>query len=368
MPASAGVVGASRIANFNGGAFTATSLHHAAHIVAQGTATTPVAGTGNVTITDTQFPFPYDYCIRNGNQTISTFTASDWFTSTADRAAFIVVKGDLTFSSANITFTPSVRKLMVVLVVQGAITFNSTIMSMTARGGSHPSINMTGATGGFDVLDQIIPGYSYFERIGYAGGAGAVGRSSAGDTAGAPGGSGASTAVQSGGGGGGGMATATFGALSGTGAQGTAFGGGAGGGGRRYTANASSAINATANGGSGGNAIGDGPVAGGAGNPGGTGLNGGGTGSTGTGGTMVIFAHGGVSGSYQAVSRGSTGGTADTPGGGSGGGIFVLISKTSIGNPTNFDVSGSAGPSSWGGPLGGYGGDGWIRAVGWSVW
>lgn len=363
MPASAGVVSASRLPSFNGGAFTATSIYQAAQIVAQGTATTPVAGTGNITITDSQFPFPYDYHIRNGNQTISSFTATDWFTNTADRAAFIIVKGNLSFSSSGITFIPPVRKLMTVILVTGSITYNSTTFSMSSRGATHASMNLANASGGFRVIDQTVNGTTMI--INYAGGTGGIGRSSSGDTAGASGGTGSN----SGGGGGGGMATATSGALSGVGARGTAFGGGAGGGGRRYSASASSAIDAVANGGKGGDAIGAGPVGGGGGNPGGTGLNGGGTGATGTGGTLVMFVLKGSTGVGSFTAQGANGGTADTPGGGSGGGYIGVIAKNAI--VTSYgtiNTNGGTGPSSWGGPSGGSGGSGTISIQSVTFW
>lgn len=353
-------------------AFTAGNVSYPS-VAALGRAMALAAGTyagnatagGTLTI-DGKSLGSYDYAIKSGNQTVSSFTLSNWFTTTQDsRAAFVAVDGNLTINSG-ITFTPSVRKLFTVIYVKGDLVVNGTI-SMTARGANHSASgsNITAQdikcdvqaySGG--VTDPIIP------AAGAAGGVavGPAGGAQGNYVNGNNGGAGANG--QSGGGASGGT---TEGATSGAGAAGTSFSGGPAGGGSRYFTTAPSGA---ANGGAGGNAalgsgVGNRSASGGAGNPGGSNAIGGSGGSyyaadSGTGGTLIIIVEGTISGTGIIESKGSRGGSVNYggAGGGSGGGAVTIICGT---DAATYTLDTSGGQAGYGGnnvPGNGQGGTG----------
>lgn len=364
MPLSFGAGRATRNAGgFFGGPLRAQSIGSAAQIMqSAGETITPKSG-GTLTINDISLG-SYDYIVRNGSQTISSFNASDWFTSTEDtRSAWIVVNGNMTINSGQ-TFIPSVRKLFTVIYVNGNLTVNGSI-SMTARGANHSG---TGNSGGATTAGaiRIINGtYSSITNPqipatgGSAGAGGIGGAATVGGTGGA-----ATSGGTGGGGGGGGGNNGTGGA----GVAGTSFSAGGGGGG----ANDGVAGAAVINGGKGGNAqVGfNANSCGGAGNPGGDGNlaayagTGTSTPESGTGGVLIIFCNGAVSGSGSITSNGSRGGGGGNTiaGGGSGGGSVTLLYTS--GTPPTITANGGAGNNgNTANPNGGSGGAGTARAL-----
>lgn len=305
--------------SFNGGNVTTDSLYSLTVDMSSTTTNVSPTSGGTLTVNGNSLG-SYDYTIKNGNQTVSSFTASDWFTSTADtRSAFIVVNGNLTINSGQ-TFIPSVRKLFTCIYVSGDLTLNGSI-SMSARGANHSG---TGNSGGLTTEQniRIINGtYSSVSNPQIpalsTGGAGA-----------------------SGGGGNGGA--------GGSGTNGTCFTGGTGGGGL------SAATSRGGQGGSGGSGSNQ-TYAGGAGNPGGPRVannppynNDGGTG---TGGTLIIFVKGTLYGSGSFTSVGAAGGNSGPidpaphyayGGGGSGGGTINIIASADS-STTTMSATGGAG-------------------------
>lgn len=329
-----------------------------------GQTSSPQAG-GTLTINSANLG-SYDYSIRKGSQTISSFTASDWFTLTEDtRSAWIVVDGNLTINSGQ-TVSPPVRKLFTVVYVRGNLVLNGSI-NMSQKGSNHSG---TGNSGGATTAAaiRIINGtYSGVAnpQVPSAGGAGGAGGFSSGADAGDPGSAG-SAGGTGGGGGGGGANNGT----GGNGAAGTAFSAGGGGGG----ANDGTGGNAVANGGRGGNAqTGFNPSScGGAGNPGGTtncqegycASTAPSTPEDGTGGVLIVFCTGSVSGSGSLVANGSRGGGGGNTvcGGGSGGGSITLLYGS--GTPPTVTANGGDGNNGTAGnPDGGAGGAGTARAL-----
>lgn len=317
------------LTNFAGGNISGPSINSiAAGMAAASQTSSPTSG-GTLTVNSVSLG-SYDYLIKKGNQTISSFTATDWFTTTQDtRSAWVIVDGDLTIDNG-ITFTPSVRKLFTVIYVNGNLTVNGSI-SMTARGANHSgSGNSGGATtkaniriaeGTYStVVDPYIP----------ANGGASIGPvQSGGGYYSLPGNPGTN-----GGTGGGGAGTVhNNNTQNSVGAAGTSFGGGGGGGAVRYQGNTSRLSDSTAqpNGGRGGHGWGDNfQASGGAGNPGGvgytTGGNAGGTGQDGTGGVLIIVCRGTFSGSGSVSANGSNGGSTTNIGGsGSGGGSVTIF-------------------------------------------
>lgn len=261
--------------------------------------------------------------------TISSFTASDWFTTTKDTvSSWVIIKGDLTINAGQV-FIPPVRKLFTVLYVAGNLVNNGQI-SMTARGANHSG---TGDSGGATTAVNIRLATGTFgattdPQIPAAGGAGGSGRSGNDGVAG--------TAGSAGGTGGGGSGSADNNA-GGNGAAGTCFSGGGGGGG---TVSSTAAGAAVANGGAGGAAAQPGggqnvDTGGGAGNPGGanpafTDRSG----ASGTGGTLIIICEGSISGAGTIVSAGVQNVSAtrpNIPGGSSGAGSVTVFYKTENG-------------------------------------
>lgn len=322
--------------SFVGGSVSAASLAIIGRSMSNASAaSTPTAG-GTLTVNSVALG-SYDYVIKDGNQSVSSFLNSDWFTTTADtRSAFVTVKGNLDISSGQ-TFIPTNRKLFTCIYVTGNLTLSGSI-SMSARGASH-SATAAGAirivTGTFSsIVNPEVPA---------AGGA-AVGSSTHG-TAGTGGGTGA---------GGGGQNDTAQSAPHG--AAGTSFSGGAGGGGGRTYGGITAPTGGGAggaNGGAGGAALpaggpypGANPSSGGSGNPGGAG--GENPGGTGTGGVLFIFVEGTVSGAGTITVNGvNTGAASERPGGGSGGGSVTILSllDTSTITPT---AAGGAGNGIYG--------------------
>lgn len=286
----------------------------------------------------------YEYTVK-GTTTISSFTAADWFTSTADTvSSWIIVNGNLTINSGQ-TLIPSVRKLFTVVYVTGNLVHNGTI-SMVARGANHSG---TGNSGGATTAVPIRIGTGTFSavtdpEIPATGGAGGAVRSTTGANNG--------TAGTNGGSGGGGSGYAFSGGTAGSGAAGTCFSGGPGGGG----AYGGVAGNAVANGGKGGDRNSGGPVTtGGAGNPGGAGSI---TGANGTGGTLIIIVEGTMTGngSFRCDGTASTRDGGGVPGGGSGAGSVTVLYKTDS-STTTVSANGGNGNSA------GNGGNGTARKL-----
>jgi len=293
---------------------------------------------GTLTINGISFgSFDYMYTTTN---VVSSFTASNWFTTNADNSsALIIVGGDLTINAGQ-TFAPAVRKLFTVIYVTGNLTVNGAI-SMTALGANSTTVTSNdiaiasgtySISGGGTVSNPAVPG---------TGGAGAAARTTAGQTSGTSGSGGGS-----GGGGGGTFAAGSLGTV-GTGSTGTAFSGGSGSGALIGTGSTS---NAGANGGAGSAGFSVTTSApGGAGNPGGLAVpaNASFDGGTGTGGTLIIICEGALSGSGTISANGVAGGTNSTNiGGGSGGGSVTVFSRgdsSSITPTANGGGNGGAG-------------------------
>lgn len=308
------------------------SLMSTAQFLLDSSNSTPTSG-GALTINGVALG-NMDYVVKQGNQTVSSFTAGDWFTTTEDTAsAWVVVNGNLTINSG-ITFRPTVRKLFTVVYVEGNLTLNGTI-SMSLRGANHSGTgNSAGATtaGNIRVATGTYSGITD-PTIPAAGGAG--GNANVG---------GGFATLGTGGGGGGGNGA--------FGAAGTCFTGGAGGGawpGVPF----SNPTAGVANGGAGG---GGGGAPGGIGNPPGSPTTGV-TNDTGTGGTLVVIVNGTISGSGSMTATGggqSTSSQAYT-GGSSGGGAIIFMRKSGSG-PTLSAAGGvSSGASTQNGGSGGTG-------------
>ncbi len=289
----------------------------------------------------------YEYTVKSSSTTISSFTASDWFTSTADtNSSWIIVKGDLTIDSGQ-TVIPAVRKLFTVVYVTGDLTVNGSI-SMTARGANHSG---TGVSGGYTAPVNIRIGTGTFgattnPQIPATGGAGATRRTTSGQnpgTAGANGGTG-------GGGGGYFFGSQTVG-WAGAGAAGTCFSGGAGSGGAYNSNNGVSVYgeDGGANGGAGGAGAGDQIAPGGSGNPLGPGYyfsvpdsraNGG----EGTGGTLIVICEGTLSGSGTIAAQGvATNNFSGLTGGGSGGGSLTVLYGANPGTAVSISATAAGG-------------------------
>jgi hypothetical protein len=301
-----------------------------------GTSVAPSAG-GTLSVNSVALG-SYDYTLKSGSQTVSSFTNSDWFTTTADtRSALIKVNGNLTINSGQ-TFIPSNRKLFTCIYVAGDLTLNGSI-SMTARGANHSGTgNSGGATTKGNIL--LISGTRsgiVNPQIPATGGAGGNDpRATQGETYGGDYPGTAGTA----GGTGGGSSGQRIRLRPGKGADGTSFSGGGGSAATDgYDVSGHSDGNpGVENGGAGGAAKNtDGytrAVSGGAGNPGGGGAGNysvppyGAAGSDGTGGVVIIFVTGTISGTGSVVANGSNGGQVGFYGGGSGGGSVNVFYGT----------------------------------------
>jgi hypothetical protein len=294
----------------------------------------------------------YEVTARNGNTTISSFTASDWFTTTKDTtSSWIVVNGNLTINSGQ-TVIPSVRKLFTVVYVTGNLTVNGGI-SMSARGANHSG---TGDSGGATTAVAIRIGTGTFgavsnPQIPATGGAGAVAKTYAFGTTNYNSG----TAGTNGGSGGGGTGEAfASGGVASAGAAGTCFSGGAGSGGANGQTSGAGGANGGAGGAGGGTFTG-----GGSGNPGGAKGSGGVDGNSGTGGTLIVICEGSLSGSGTITAAGVGGArpTGSPGGGGSGGGSVTVLYGTNPSSAVTVSATGGAGLAS------GNGGDGTARKL-----
>jgi hypothetical protein len=342
---------------FPGGNQSWGSILELTQFMAGSTTTTgsPTAG-GTLTING-QSLGSYDYYLigtEGGTTTVSSFTEASWFTATADtRSMIIVVRGNLTVNSG-ITFTPTNRKLFVVIYVTGTLTNNGSIV-MNQRGANHSG---SGSSGGLttEATIRIATGtYSSVSnpQIPNLGGAG-------GPASGNPGATG--SAGTDGGLGGGGAGAGNTG-TGGAGAQGTAFSGGPGGGGASQGGTGSGGV---ARGGAGGNAGSPGNwTGGGGGNPHGNNVGNVNCQIVGTGGSLIVLC--GTlagNGAFQAIGgRGcaSNGAGPDGAGGGTGGGSMNILTNTNSSTVTTSAAGGAA--VGGGGGTGGAGGAGTARIL-----
>ncbi len=343
-------IGFTNIFSFVGGDLSSSSILTAARTMVNGQKTsTPLTG-GTLTINGESMG-SYDYKVAD-TTTISSFSTSNWFTSTQDtHSAWILVNGNLTINSGQ-TVIPSVRKLFTVVYVTGNLVVNGTI-SMTARGANHTG---TGTSGGYTAPVDIRIGTGSFGSGGSAvtnpqipatGGAGATRRVATTGTASDDGfNSGtAGTNGGTGGAGGGYLYISPLNSYAGKGGDGTCFSGGSGSGSCFFGSRTGSAINsvdAEENGGAGTAGVGSTPV-GGSGNPPGS------LGGTGTGGVIIVICEGALSGSGSVTSAGvSTQSISGMTGGASGGGSVNVLFGT---NPSGCSVN-AAGGSTRGGANG----------------
>jgi len=288
----------------------------------------------------------YEYYKTSGATTISSFSESNYFSSTEDTlSSFLIFNGNLTLDAGQ-TIIPVKRKLFTVIYVNGNLAVNGAI-KMTARGANHSGGGNSGGATTAQNIKMISGTYSSVTdaTIPSAGGAGAAAKSgshgSGIDGSDAP-------ARGSGGGASGGLGSSSN--SSGAGAAGTAFSGGSGGGG----ADNSNGSGAAANGGAGG-AHGGANAGGGAGNPAGSGSGLHSAQNSGTGGTLLVYCTGTLSGSGSIEAK-ATDGSAPSSGyrsGGSAGGGIVQIFCNS-GTVTTSAIGGANGASQ----PGGAGGDG----------
>ncbi len=367
---------------FEGGNHSHASILEFVRYIAGAGDTSDVAPTAGGTLTiNCQALGSYDYAIKLGNQTISSFSNADWFTTTADsRAAIVIVKGDLTVNAGQ-TLIPSHRKLFTAVHVTGTLTVNGAI-SMSARGANHSG------TGSYISANAIRIATGTFSSVSNpqvpaagANGGGAITQSASGGTNGTTGTAGNDGAC-GGGGAGGAARTSNGSAVSGAGAAGTAFGGGSGGGGAiRQSSGTSTAGSGAASGGAGGNGAGASSWAwgagGAAGNAGGSGASGGAGsasgGGDGTGGVLLALVEGSYAGSGSVTAAGANGGNASATGpsglasggGGSGGGsVTVMFGGSDSGpTPTAAGGSGGSGSGSTQSANGGNGGSGTARKL-----
>lgn len=291
----------------------------------------------------------YEYTTRKNSTSISSFNASDWFTSTKDTvSSWITVNGDLTIDAGQI-LTPSVRKLFTVLYVSGNLICNGTI-TMTGRGSNHSG---TGDSGGFIAPVDIRIGSGTFTsvtnpQIPSSGGTGGSGITEDNSRNNGVDGS-------NGGTGGGGSGGKFGGTRSGTGSAGTCFSGGTGGGGT----SAGTSSNGATNGGAGGDFSGT-QASGGTGNPGGS-IESPYKGGNGTGGTLIVIVGGTLFGNGTISANGvaGSGGTGTAGGGASGGGSVTVL----YGSDSSSITPVASGGTINGGLAGGAGGSGTARKL-----
>jgi hypothetical protein len=337
---------------FAGGNVSYGSIKEMCEAMVSGTPASPTAG-GTLTI-NSQSLGSYDYTIKSGAQTISSFTNSDWFTTTEDsRSAFIVVNGNLTVNSGQ-TLIPSNRKLFTVIYVAGSLTVSGGI-SMSARGANHSAGGGNVSAAAIRIATGTFSGVGNPE-VPAAGGGGAGTNSGSGDVAGSTG-----TAGSAGGTGGGGSGGRRNSVAGGAGAAGTSFSGGSGGGGGQTPTSGGAGSANGAAGGAGGAAN----SGGGAGNPAGSD-----TGSvsptaqSGTGGVLIVICTGTYSGAGTVTAAGANGGnstSAGSSGAGSGGGsVTIMYGSDSGPTPT---AAGGTGAASGGATAGGSGGAGTARKL-----
>lgn len=287
---------------------------------------------------------PYDWVARQTGVVLSSFTETDWFTSTTDRPAFVIIDGGLTINSG-VTFQPAVRKKFLCIYVNGGLSLSGSI-SMTRLGAADTGISFIQLTNS--------------HRVDSTGASGGASRST--DGAGNAGSNYSGTYYGTGGGGGGSASSFEGQGIGGSGSAGNAFGGGSGGGGSaRSSLAGGNGVTGGAGGSKGANANG------GCGNPSGAPDQTGSVVEEGTGGIVIVFATGGVTGSGSIVARGAdnvgynnTGVEIGGRGGGASGGGCALLFAPSNAAAT---LSATGGTASLAGgspnpPVGGNGGNG----------
>lgn len=320
----------------------------------------------------------YDYTIKRGNQTVSSFSNTDWFTTTADtRSALIAVNGNLTINSGQ-TFIPSNRKLFTCIYVKGDLTLNGSI-SMNARGANH-----SGTTkGNIKIITGTYSGVSDPQVSSDGGAGGAAVTATNGNVNGTAGTAGTNGGSGGGGAGGARANTGSSNTKAGNGSGGTSFSGGTGGGGIwTNTTATTTAGSGVANGGAGGAGVRanntSSTAMGGAGNPDGASVGPlTGTNADGTGGVLIIFVTGTLSGSGSVVANGVqgrryTGGDlrGTSAGGSSGGGSVTILYNVDTSSITPTANGGAAAPGTGNcssgtcsGGSGGAGGNGTARKL-----
>ena len=128
----------------------------ASSLVGSTSASTPTNVASNLVLNGQNLG-PYGWVSKTTSVTISSFTETDWFTSTADQPAFVIINGSLTINSG-ITFTPAARKKFLCIFVNGGLSLSGSI-SMTRKGAADTSlafiqvtldrrVDQTGASGG----------------------------------------------------------------------------------------------------------------------------------------------------------------------------------------------------------------------------
>lgn len=114
------------IESFEGGDVAYDSVYEMVHDMASSPLDAETPRTGGVATINGQ-AIPYSFVIKKGDQTVSTFTESEWFIDDADTTcAIVVVNGNLTLNNA-INFRPATRKLCSFLYVTGNITYGAGI-------------------------------------------------------------------------------------------------------------------------------------------------------------------------------------------------------------------------------------------------
>lgn len=342
------------------------------------TATTARAQSGGTMTLNSVSLGSYDYTYVGGNETVSSFSNSNYFTSTADsRSALVYIDGDFTIDSGQ-TFIPSNRKLFTAIYVKGNLAVNGSI-SMSSRGSNHGGVPVSAGN-----IKLIADGtYSSVPNPQIPSGGGSAGAASAeaqsnDDKVGNNGSAGSAGGTGGGGGGGAGVGGNDPGgyngrAKGGAGAAGTSFSGGPGGGGATDLTGGSLDSDTTgsagvANGGAGG-ASSPNPSHyashGGSGNPGGQGYTApgaspGDNGNDGTGGVLIIYVEGNYTGSGSVVAAG-VGGNGE--GGATGGGSVSIFVKGTDGGPTPTAAGGAALGGAIDSATGGTGGAGTARKM-----
>jgi len=350
---------------FPAGNQSASNLLSLMSTIVQYQTTAPSAG-GTLTLNSVSLG-SYDYTIKNGNQTISSFTNTDWFTTTADtRSGLIAVNGNLTINSGQ-TFIPTNRKLFTCIYVKGNLTINGSI-SMSARGSNHSGDAGSGGavTAGAILLASGTYGGVVNPQVPSTGGSGGAG-GNVGNNVSGPGSAGSAGTSGGTGGGGGGSMYKNPGSYTGqAGSAGTSFTGGTGGGAYyAITTGGSSPTAGTANGGRGGDSTGNvARASGGSGNPAGTNTGGGSgyDGATGTGGVLIIYCTGTLSGSGTVTANGATfdpSSLVEVAGGSTGGGSVTILYNTDSSSITPT----AAGGYDIGQPTAGTGGAGTARKL-----
>ena len=125
---------------------------------ANASAQTPTAG-GTLTINSQTVSAGYDYTVHTGNVTVSSYNNSDFFTGTQDsRVGCVHITGNLTIDAGQ-TFTPSVRKPGMYIYVGGDLILNGSI-SMRARGANHSSSGSNLSSVDIRIIDGTHGGYS----------------------------------------------------------------------------------------------------------------------------------------------------------------------------------------------------------------